>query len=119
VASKEKKLITKETVFTNNGRKLYCIKSQEPNGRIRRPGEAVQRLIDELRLRIDVIIMVEAALKLEGEKTAEIAEGIGSAIDGIGVEKYQIEQVATRFNIQYSCLWNNNKTICTECHNNY
>jgi hypothetical protein len=36
---------------------------------------------------------------LEGEKTGAIAEGIGAAIGGIGVEKYQIEEVATRFNI--------------------
>ena len=43
--------------------------------------------------------MIDAALKLEGEKTGAIAEGIGSAIGGIGVEKYQIEEVATKFNI--------------------
>jgi hypothetical protein len=36
---------------------------------------------------------------LEGEKTGSIAEGIGSAIGGIGVERYQIEDVATKFNI--------------------
>jgi hypothetical protein len=28
-----------------------------------------------------------------------VAEGIGAAIGGIGVEKYQVEEVATRFNI--------------------
>jgi hypothetical protein len=43
--------------------------------------------------------MIDAALKLEGEKTGAVAEGIGAAIGGIGVEKYQIEQIATRFNI--------------------
>lgn len=43
--------------------------------------------------------MIDAALKLEGEKTGAIAEGIGAAIGGIGVERYQIEDIATRFNI--------------------
>jgi hypothetical protein len=45
---------------------------------------------------VDAIIMVDAALKLEGEKTGEIAEGIGAAIGGIGVDRYQIEAVATK-----------------------
>ena len=45
------------------------------------------------------IIMMEAALKLEGEKTGEIAEGVGAAIGGIGVEKYQIEEVAAKHKI--------------------
>lgn len=43
--------------------------------------------------------MIDAALKLEGEKTGAVAEGIGAAIGGIGVERYQIEDIATRFNI--------------------
>jgi hypothetical protein len=43
--------------------------------------------------------MIDAALKLEGEKTGAIAEGVGSAIGGIGVERYQIEDVATKFSI--------------------
>ncbi|MCI0559619.1 MAG: DUF1512 domain-containing protein, partial [Nitrososphaera sp.] len=45
------------------------------------------------------IIMIDAALKLEGERTGDVAEGIGAAIGGIGVEKYQIEEVATRLDI--------------------
>jgi hypothetical protein len=36
---------------------------------------------------------------LEGEKSGSRAEGSGSAIGGIGVERYQIEDVATKFNI--------------------
>ena len=43
--------------------------------------------------------MIYAAINLEGEKTGSVAEGIGAAIGGIGVEKYQIEEVATRFDI--------------------
>ncbi|MGA3298310.1 MAG: DUF1512 family protein, partial [Candidatus Bathyarchaeia archaeon] len=46
-----------------------------------------------------MIIMVDAALKLEGEKTGEISEGIGAAIGGVGTERYKIEEEATKFGI--------------------
>ena len=99
---KEKKVIARETLYSEDEhkhRKLYLLKAEGPAGTVGRPGEAVQRLIVELGLKIDAIIMIDAALKLEGEKTGDIAEGIGSAIGGIGVEKYQIEEIATKFNI--------------------
>ena len=46
-----------------------------------------------------MIIMVDAALKLEGEKTGEVTEGIGAAIGGIGTERFKIEEEATKFNV--------------------
>jgi hypothetical protein len=64
-----------------------------------RPGEAISRLASDFGIKIDAIIMIDAALKLEGERTGDIAEGIGAAIGGIGVEKYQIEEVATKMDI--------------------
>lgn len=99
---KEKKRIARETVYSEEvrlGRKLYMLKAEGPIGNVGRPGEAVYRLITELGVKMDAIIMIDAALKLEGEKTGAIAEGVGSAIGGIGVERYQIEDVATRFSI--------------------
>jgi hypothetical protein len=99
---KEKKLIARETLYTENeyqGRKLYLLKAEGPGGAVGRPGEGVQRLAGEMGLKIDAIIMIDAALKLEGEKTGAVAEGIGAAMGGIGVERYQIEDIATRFNI--------------------
>jgi hypothetical protein len=99
---KEKKLIARETLYTEDqyqGRKLYLLKAEGPGGAVGRPGEGIQRLAGEMGLKIDVIIMIDAALKLEGEKTGAVAEGIGAAIGGIGVERYQIEDIATRFNI--------------------
>jgi hypothetical protein len=99
---KVKKRIARETVYSEEvrmGRKLYMLKAEGPTGNVGRPGEAVYRLIEELGVRIDTIIMIDAALKLEGEKTGAIAEGVGSAIGGIGVERYQIEDVATRYSI--------------------
>ena len=100
--SKEKKVITRETVYSEDeymGRRLYLLKAEGPGGAVGRPGDAVQQLVGGMGIKIDSIIMIDAALKLEGEKTGAVAEGIGAAMGGIGVERYQIEEVATRFNI--------------------
>ena len=102
MVGKQKKLIARETLCTEaeyRGRKLYLIKAEGPGGAVGRPGEGVQRLTREMGVKIDSIIMIDAALKLEGEKTGAVAEGIGAAIGGIGVERYQIEDIATKFNI--------------------
>ncbi len=99
---KEKKIAAFETVWSEieyKGRKLYLLKAEGPTGTVGRPGEAISRLAGDLGLKIDAIIMIDAALKLEGERTGDVAEGIGAAIGGIGVEKYQIEEVATKLNI--------------------
>jgi hypothetical protein len=55
--------------------------------------------LEENNGKASMIIMVDAALKLEGEKTGEISEGIGAAIGGIGTERYKIEEEATKFAI--------------------
>jgi hypothetical protein len=39
--------------------------------------------------------MIDAALKMEGEDSASVAQGFGAAIGGIGTEKFQIEAIAT------------------------
>ncbi len=99
---KEKMPAAKETVYAESeyaGRKLYLLKAEGPSGTVGRPGEAVARIAGDLGIKIDVIVMVDAALKLEGERTGDVAEGIGAAIGGIGVERYQIEEVATRLEI--------------------
>jgi hypothetical protein len=99
---KKKTLAAKETIYSEDeyrGRKIYLLKAEGPAGTVGRPGEAITRLVGELGVKIDTIIMIDAALKLEGEKTGDVAEGIGVAIGGIGIEKYQVEEVATRFNI--------------------
>ncbi|HEV8387272.1 MAG TPA: DUF1512 domain-containing protein, partial [Nitrososphaera sp.] len=99
---KEKMLVAKETVWSQdeyNGRKVYLLKAEGPTGTVGRPGEAINRLAGDLGIKLDAIVMIDAALKLEGERTGDVAEGIGAAIGGIGVEKYQIEEVATKLDI--------------------
>ena len=86
-------------VTWHEGRVLYVVKAEGPMGYVGEPGVALRRLIEEMGVKPAAIIMVDAALKLEGEKTGEIAEGVGAAIGGIGVEKFQIEEVAAKHSI--------------------
>jgi hypothetical protein len=86
------------------GRTLYVLKAEGPMGYVGDPGVALKKAVEEMKIPIKAIIMIDAALKLEGEKTGEIAEGVGAAIGGLGVEKYQIEQVATQHNIPIYAL---------------
>lgn len=89
-----------ETVWSEKefeGRKLLLMKAEGPSGTVGRPGEATEKIISTIKP--DIIIMVDAALKLEGETTGSISQGFGAAIGGIGTEKFQIEEAVTKHNI--------------------
>lgn len=97
-----KQVVGKDTVMTvgeYKGRTLYVLKAEGPMGYVGEPGVAIQKLIEEMKVPLNAIIMVDAALKLEGEKTGEIAEGVGAAIGGIGVDKFKIEEVSSTHKI--------------------
>ncbi|HUH99826.1 MAG TPA: DUF1512 domain-containing protein [Nitrososphaerales archaeon] len=94
--------VAKDTVVgttTLDGRTLYVMKAEGPMGYVGEPGVAMQRLVEEMKVPLKAIIMVDAAGKLEGEETGEVAQGVGAAIGGLGVEKFQIEEVSTKHNI--------------------
>ncbi len=86
-----------ETVFSQTdyeGRKLFLLKAEGPAVTVGRPGDAVESIISQNK--IDAIIMIDAALKLEGEDSGAVAQGFGAAIGGIGTERFQIEEIATK-----------------------
>ena len=96
----EKKPIGLETVYAESdfeGRKLVLLKAEGPSATVGRPGDAVEILAAEKKP--DLIIMVDAGLKLEGEPSGTVAQGFGAAIGGIGTDRFQIEEVATKHNI--------------------
>ncbi len=96
----QKKTITFETVYGEidfEQRKLLLLKAEGPTATVGRPGDAVEILLKEKKP--NMIIMVDAALKLEGEDSGTIAQGFGAAIGGIGTDRFQIEDVATKNNI--------------------
>jgi len=98
----EKHKITKDTVYADivfEGRTISVIKAEGPGGNVGKPDQAITKLVEEYGRKPSTVIMVDAALKLEGEETGEVAEGVGAAIGGIGVEKFRIEEVAKRYGI--------------------
>ena len=90
-----KKKIEKDCVVAKiplEGRTAFVIKAEGPGGNVGKPGEAIKRVVEENNGKISTIIMIDAALKLEGEKPGEVAEGVGAAIGGPGTEQYKIEE---------------------------
>ena len=87
-----KEMVAAEVPY--NGRTLIVTKAKGPGGSVGKPGDAVDNILNMRKGKDEVkaVIMVDAAGKLEGEPTGSIAEGIGAAIGGIGVEKYKIEE---------------------------
>jgi hypothetical protein len=81
------------------GRRIIALKAEGPGGNVGKPGDAIRHILEENNGKAAMIIMVDAALKLEGEKTGEVSEGIGAAIGGIGTERFKIEEEATKFGI--------------------
>ncbi len=79
------------------GRDAFVLKAMGPGGRIGYPGKAVKKLIEKNK--ISRVITVDAAAKLEGEKTGTVAEGVGVAMGGPGVERSYIEQIVVEKDI--------------------
>ncbi len=76
------------------GRDVFIVKASGPGGRIGYPGKAVEKIVKKNK--IARIITIDAAAKLEGEKTGSIAEGVGVAMGGVGVERSYIESIAVK-----------------------
>jgi len=96
----KKEVVAFQTVISEteyDGRKLFLLKAEGPGSTVGRPGDAMEIIISKNKP--DIIIMVDAALKLEGEDSAITAQGFGAAIGGIGTERFQIEDIATKNNI--------------------
>jgi hypothetical protein len=81
------------------GRTALVIKAEGPGGNVGKPGDAVEKVIEENEGKIASLIMIDAGLKLEGEPVGEVAEGIGAAIGGPGVDQYKIEEKLTKYHI--------------------
>lgn len=102
-----KKKIEKDCVVAKvplEGRTAYVIKAEGPGGNVGKPGEAIKRVIEENDGKISTIIMIDAALKLEGEKLADVAEGVGAAIGGPGTEQYKIEESILKYKIPINAV---------------
>mgnify|MGYP003308763151 CR=1 FL=1 len=94
-----------ETVWsktTFEDRELFLLKAEGPNATVGRPGDGFENIISSKKP--DLVIMIDASLKLEGEDSASIAKGFGAAIGGIGTERFKIEEIATQNEIPILAL---------------
>ncbi|WP_432703787.1 DUF1512 domain-containing protein [Methanothermobacter thermautotrophicus] len=74
------------------GKDVGILRPRGPGSRLGMMIKAMEEIFS--RDDFDEIIMVDAAAKLEGEKTGAVACGMGVAIGGSGVEKWFIENMA-------------------------
>jgi len=86
------------------GRTAYVIKAEGPGGNVGKTGDATKTIIEENEGKIATIIMVDAALKLEGEEVGEVAEGVGAAIGGPGVDQFKIEESILKYRIPINAV---------------
>lgn len=97
---KPKETLELETVYAKTeykGRNLLVLKAEGPMAVVGRVHLGVEKLLATNKVKC--LIMLDAALKLEGDNTGEIIEGIGAAIGGIGFERFRIEKAATAADI--------------------
>ena len=90
----ERDTVVAETSYKN--RKVVLLKSEGPKGSLGELDDGLIKILEGEHNDTKAIIMIDAALKLEGEKTGDVAEGVGAAIGGYGVEKFKIEDAAYR-----------------------
>lgn len=93
----EKETIAFQTILAKTefeNRNLFLLKAEGPSSTVGRPADALETIISNNKL--DAIIMIDAALKMEGEDSASVAQGFGAAIGGIGTERFEIEAIATK-----------------------
>ncbi|MCY0867986.1 MAG: DUF1512 domain-containing protein [Desulfurococcus sp.] len=85
-------------------RRIFVVKAEGPGSNVGHPGAVISKLVEELNGGVDLIITVDAALKLEGEATGSLAEGVGAAIGDPGPEKIAIERAASKYGIPLRAL---------------
>lgn len=85
--------------LTLEGRKVVVTRAKGPGGTVGKPGDAVVKLIEEYSNKISLIVMIDAGLKLEGEDSGYVVEGVGAAIGGVGVDQFKIEEIAVKYGI--------------------
>ena len=96
----EEEFVVVETEIA--GKKVFVAKALGPGATTGYPGKFLRKFIK--RKKITRIITVDAALKLESEATGSIAEGVGVAMGGIGVERYEIEEIAVKHGIMLDAI---------------
>jgi hypothetical protein len=86
------------------GRTAFITKAEGPGGNVGKPGDAIKTIAEENEGKIATVIMIDAAMKLEGEEIGEVAEGVGAAIGGPGVDQFKIEESVLKYKIPINAV---------------
>ncbi|MEM2118037.1 MAG: DUF1512 domain-containing protein [Candidatus Bathyarchaeia archaeon] len=103
----EKRKIPKDCIVATvpiEGRTAYVIKAEGPGGNVGKIGDGIRTVIEENEGKIATVIMIDAAMKLEGEEIGEVAEGVGAAIGGPGVDQFKIEESLLKYRIPINAV---------------
>lgn len=99
--------IAKDTIVSQidvEGRKVFVIKAEGPGAFVGKPSEAIKKLLEENESGVAMVIMADAAGKLEGEESGSTAEGTGALIGGLGVEAFKIEEIALKYKLPVNAV---------------
>jgi len=103
----EKTKVEKDIVVAKvpiEGRTAYVLKAEGPGANVGKPGEAIKQIMEQNEGKISLAIVIDALGKLEGEKTGEVAEGLGVAIGGPQVDKYKVEETALKYKVPVNAI---------------
>ncbi len=85
--SNDKETSVYQMEFEN--RRVFIVKAKGPGGSVGNPGMITQDVIRQTRP--SLVVTIDAAMRLESEKTGDVSEGVGVAMGGPGMDRYRIE----------------------------
>ncbi|MFW9935450.1 MAG: DUF1512 family protein [Candidatus Thorarchaeota archaeon] len=86
------------------GRTLWFVRAKGYGSQVGKPGEGIKRIVEKKKGKIARIITVDAGLKLEGEDTGHVIEGVGAAIGDPGPEKFKMEDSGVKYEIPIDAI---------------
>ncbi len=100
---REGKELEKDVVVSREriaNKSVWVMKAKGPGAEISqaRLWRAIDKMIKQNKIKH--IISIDASLKLEGEKTGTVAEGVGVAMSPFGVDRAFIEELATKYKVE-------------------
>jgi hypothetical protein len=101
----EAKEVARDVVYSEErirDRDVLVVKARGPGATLGKIGDAVKKLAEAND--VAKIITVDASLKMEGEPTGKVSEGIGAAIGDPGPEKAKIEEAALAKNVPLEAI---------------
>ncbi len=99
--------ITQHTIALSSkfeGRKILFVRAKGYGSHVGKPGEAIKMLVDRSKGKISRIITIDAGMKLEGEDSGHIIEGVGAAIGDPGPEKFKMEDSGVKYDIPIDAI---------------